>query len=469
MTALGNPHNIEAEQALLGAILINNEAFGVVERLIEPEHFFEPIHQQIYGTTANLIRAGKLATPVTLKDYLPADLDIVGMSLNQYLTRLCAEATTVINAADHAKVIRDLAHRRTIIAIAEELQAVAAERPVDFSPDMLAQQAIERLDEIVMARTETNVPRVSIGDAAAQAVHQMSAVMARDGAIGGITTGLKTLDNRTDGLHRGEFWLQAGRPGMGKSGLMESSALKTADAGYNGLIFSLEMGSSSLGSRAISDLLYRSSDPVSYWEIARGELANNQVQTVVDAARDLRNLNLVIDSQPSLTVSQIAVRARKHARALERQGNMLDVVYVDHIHIIKPNDRYRGNRTAEITEISGALKALAKELNVAVVGLAQLNRSVEGRDDKRPTMADLRDSGSLEQDADLIVFLYREEYYLQKRYSDPSSEDKRIARLAEVRNKLELNIAKQRNGPTGSIEIFFNAASNAARDLERRS
>ena len=246
-------------------------------------------------------------------------------------------------------------------------------------------------------------------------------------------------------------------------------ALKTADAGYSGLIFSLEMGSSSLGSRAISDLLYRSSDPVSYWEIARGELVDNQVQTVVDAARDLRNLNLVIDSQPSLTVSQIAVRARKHARALERQGKMLDVVYVDHIHIIKPNDRYRGNRTAEITEISGALKALAKELNVAVVGLAQLNRSVEGRDDKRPTMADLRDSGSLEQDADLIVFLFREEYYLQSRYSDSGSEDKRIARLAEVRNKLELIIAKQRNGPTGSIEIFFNAASNAARDLERRS
>jgi replicative DNA helicase len=469
MSAHGAPHNIEAEQALLGAILINNEAFGVVERLIEPDHFFEPIHREIYGATANLIRASKLATPVTLKDYLPADLDIVGMSLNQYLARLCAESTTVINAADYAIVIRDLAHRRTIIAIAEELQTVATESPADFSPDMHAQQAIERLDELVIARTETSVPRVSIGDAAAQAVHQMSAVIARDGAIGGITTGLKTLDNRTDGLHRGEFLLMAARPGMGKSGLMESSALKTTDAGYSGLIFSLEMGSSSLGSRAISDLLYQSNDPVSYWEITRGELADDQVQTVVDAARDLRNLNLVIDSQPSLTVSQIAVRARKHARALKRQGKTLDVVYVDHIHIIKPNDRYRGNRTAEITEISGALKTLAKELNVAVVGLAQLNRSVEGRDDKRPTMADLRDSGSLEQDADLVVFLYREEYYLQRRSSDPSSEDKRIARLAEVRNKLELNIAKQRNGPTGPLEIFFDAASNAARDLDRRT
>ena len=195
-------------------------------------------------------------------------------------------------------------------------------------------------------------------------------------------------------------------------------------------------------------------DPIPYWEIARGKLAESQAQKVVDAAHDLRDLPIVIDPQPSLTVSQIAARARKHARALERQGKTLDVVYVDHIHIIKPNDRYRGNRTAEITEISGALKALAKELNVAVVGLAQLNRAVEGRDDKRPTMADLRDSGSLEQDADLIVFLYREEYYLQRRCSDPNSEDRRIARLAEVRNKLELIIAKQRNGPPATSKSF---------------
>jgi replicative DNA helicase len=323
MRVHGVPHNIEAEQALLGAILINNEALGVVERLIEREHFFEPIHQQIYGATATLIGAGKLATPVTLKDYLPGDLDIVGMSLNQYLARLCAEATTIIHAADYAKVIRDLAHRRAMIAIGEESQAVASESPVDFSPDMLAQQTIEHLDEIVTARSETKVPRVSIGDAAAQAVHQMSAVRARDGAIAGITTGLKTLDNRTDGLHRGEFWLMAGRPGMGKSGLVESSALKTADAGYNGLIFSLEMGSSSLGSRAIADLLYQSNDPVSYWEITRGELADSQVQTVVDAARHLYNYNLLIESQPSLTVSQISLRARKHARALERQGKWM--------------------------------------------------------------------------------------------------------------------------------------------------
>ena len=241
-------------------------------------------------------------------------------------------------------IIRDLAHRRSMMAIAEELQSIAAASPVDFSPGMLAQQMIERLDEIVMARTETHVPRVSIGDAAAHAVNQMSSVMARGGKIGGITTGLTTLDNLTDGLRRGELALGAGRPGMGKNGLMQSCALKTAAAGYSGLIFSLEMGPVSLGSRAISDLLYHCHDPIPYWNIARGELSENQAQKIVDASGDLRNLPLVVDPHPSLTVSQIAARAPKHARTLERQGKTLDVVYVDHIRLV--------NQTIAIAEIA---------------------------------------------------------------------------------------------------------------------
>jgi len=216
----GFPHNIEAEQGLLGAILTNNEAYSLVSRLIETGDFFEPIHQEIYRVAGDLISIGKLATPVTLKNFLPADLDIAGMSLSR--------STTVINAPDHAKIICDLKHRRDLMAIGEELQAIAAASPVDFSPDMLAQQTIERFDEIVTARTETQVPRVAIGDAAAHAVDRMSSVMARGGKIGGIPTGLKTLDNLAEGLQRGESVLKARRPEMGKSGLMQSCALKTA-------------------------------------------------------------------------------------------------------------------------------------------------------------------------------------------------------------------------------------------------
>jgi replicative DNA helicase len=291
MTYRAAPHNIEAEQELLGAILVNNEAFGVVERLIEPEHFFEPIHQQIY-VTAKLIRAGNLATPITLKCHLPTDLDIAGMSLGQYLARLCAEATTVINAPDFAKVVRNLAHRRTLMDIGEEMIDLAADGPVDFLPDVLAQEMIERIDEAVAARTETNIPRISIGEAARRAADKMCETMARDGAIGGITTGLTTLDNATNGLQRGDLVLLAGRPGMGKSGLMESSALKTAAAGFNCLIFSLEMGLISLAQRAISDLLYDSRDPIPYWKIGRGELDQQQAEKVVGASRDLGNLPL---------------------------------------------------------------------------------------------------------------------------------------------------------------------------------
>jgi replicative DNA helicase len=464
------PHNIEAEQALLGAILINNDAFGVVDRLIEPGEFFEPIHQQIYSVAGGLIRAGKLATPVTLKIYLPADLDIAGMPLSKYLARLSAEATTVINAPDYATTVRDLAHRRALMTIGQEMQALAAGAPVDFSPDMLAQEMIERIDEIVATRTETHVSRISVGEAAAQAVDQMCARMARGGAIGGITTGFKSLDKKIDGWHRAEYAIYAGRPGMGKTGSILSSALKTASAGFNCLFFSLEMTAASLAKRMVSDLLYNPADPIPYFRIASGDVAEREAERVVDAARDLRDLPLTIEQEPSLTVSQIGARARKHARVLERQGKTLDVMYVDHIHIIKPSDRYSGNRTAEITEISSGLKALAKELNISVVGLAQLNRGVESREDRRPNMADLRDSGSLEQDADLIIFLYREQYYLeQQSSSDPIKEDRRIARLAEVRNKLDLIIAKQRNGPTGPLQIFFNAASNAADDLDGRA
>ena len=298
--AYGAPHSIEAEQALLGAILINNEAFGLVSRLIEPEDFFEPIHKKIYSVAGNLISAGKLATPVTLKNYLPADLDIAGISLNRYLARLCAEATTVINAPDYAKVICDLAHRRTMMAIGEELQAIAAGSPVDFSPDMLAQQTIERLDEIVMAHNRNACCPRRDRRCRRTGGSTDAAVVERGGKIGGITTGLKTLDNLTEACIAESLCCRLDAQGWARAASCVR-ALKTADGRIQWFNFSLEMGSVSLGSRAISDLLFDPRDPVPYWKIVRGELADNQAQTVVDAARDLRNLPLVIDPQPSLT------------------------------------------------------------------------------------------------------------------------------------------------------------------------
>lgn len=460
------PHNIEAEQCLLGAILINNAALDAVDGKIVTGDFFEPIHRAIFDAVGALIRTGRRADPITLKSHLPADIVIAGMPLPQYLARLCSESTTIINAPDYAGLVRELADKRRILETADMIRAGAV---AEVSASELATDAISALDDIVLSRAETATPAILLGDALHEANERLTLARANPGALGGLTTGLRTLDRFIDGWHPGELLVIGARPSMGKTGLAASCARLTAEAGHEGIFFSLEMGSGSIADRVLSDRIFdlRGGAP-SYWDLRRGEVDDTQAAAVVEAMRDMRGLPLLIDPAPGLTVSQIAARARRRARSLARKGKRLAFVVVDHIHIIRPNDRYRGNRTSEMAEISGAMKALAKELDTAVIALAQLNRGVEGRDDKRPTMADLRDSGSIEQDADTIIFLFREEYYLQRtQFSSHEEEDRRIARLAEVRNVLELIVSKQRNGPIGTERIFFNAACNAARDLDR--
>ena len=460
------PHNMEAEQALLGAILVNNEAFYRVADFLEPKHFLETLHQRIFELAGGLIRAGKLATPVTLKTFLPADLDIAGLTLGKYLARLAAEATTIINAVDYGRTVYDLAARRALISAAESAISVALDSPPDADPASIAGDLIDDCDSIVSTRSTSNTPRISIGRAADEALDRMTSVMQRKGAIGGIPWSLREVDHKTDGLQRGELTVMAGRPGMGKTGVGLGSALKMALKGYSALYVSLEMMGAALANRCLSDLLFDTTNQVSYWDITRGNLTDTQAEAVVETAREIRNVPLEIEQQAGLSVSQIAARARKHKAALERHGKMLDVIIVDHLGLVQPSNRYAGSRTHEIEETTGALKALAKEFDVAVVALCQLNRAVESRDDKRPTMADLRDSGAIEQDADLIIFLFREEYYLARTsFKTAPDEDRRVARLAEVRNRLELIIGKARNGPIGPVSVFFDASCNAARDL----
>jgi len=240
---------------------------------------------------------------------------------------------------------------------------------------------------------------------------------------------------------------------------------QVAEQRANVLLFSLEMPADRVADRMLSDALYNVRSPITYFNIVRGNVSNEQAEAIIDAQRAMRGLSIKIDPQSALTASQIAARARRHKQLLEHKGRTLDLVIVDHLHIMRASSRYAGNRVAEITEISAGLKALAKELNVPVMALAQLSRQVENRDDKRPTMADLRDSGSIEQDADAILFLYREAYYLEAPLDDPVKDQARIARLAEVKNLLELKVAKQRNGPTGTVKLFFDPASNAARNI----
>jgi replicative DNA helicase len=293
----------------------------------------------------------------------------------------------------------------------------------------------------------------------------MTARMQNPGVLSGISTGLTTLDAKTGGYQRGELTIVAGRPGMGKSGFGISSARQSGAAVH---YFSLEMTPEALTARALTDAIYDHRDPVAYFDVIAGRFADDaQAQRIIDAQRELR-LPIKIDAQAGLSVQQIAARARRQQQFLQRKGeDDLDLVVVDHLHLVRASDRYRGNRVSELTEISAGLKALAKELNVAVVALAQLNRSLESRDDKRPTLSDLRDSGSIEQDADLVLLLYREAYYLDRPCAKPKDDDARVARLIEVRNKLEIDVAKARNGPTGIVPLFYDVACNAIRNWSR--
>jgi replicative DNA helicase len=463
------PCNIELEQALLGAILVNNDAFHRVSDFVEPRHFFDQFHQKLFEIAASLIRVGKTATPITLKTFLSGDTDIGGLTVSQYLARLAAEATSVINAADYGQEIYELASRRALINIGEEICSASYDSTPVSRARLIASGAIEALDGVVTSHVDAHLARVHIGDAATEAMRRLSDAMQNPGKLCGLSWGLKTIDERTGGLCDADLIIVAARPSMGKTGLMLSTALRVTKSGHPVLFFSLEMTAAPLSDRAITDIAYDRRQPIPYFDMKRGIISVSDYDRLEDAARHLRELPLMIEQQPALSIAQISARARKYQQFLERKRQKLGLLVVDHIHIVRPSAEYRGRRVDELTAISADLRALAKELNVPVVALAQLSRQVEGRDDKRPQLSDLRDSGSIEQDADLVVFLYREEYYLERKLHDGLSQHEKHrvqARLFEVKDHLEFIIAKQRNGATGAWTIFFDAACNHIDDLE---
>jgi replicative DNA helicase len=468
------PHNLEAEQALIGAILVNNEAFYRVSDFLEPQHFHEPLHQQIYELASNLIRAGKVATPVTLKTFLPGDIDIGGLSVSQYLARLAAEATTVINAADYGRTISDLAVRRNLIRIGEDMVNVAFDAPVDFAPRDQIEDAERRLYEIAeTSRFGQGFQRFA--QALTTAVDMAARAYQRDGKLSGLATGLKDLDTKMGGLQSSDLIIIAGRPGMGKTALATNIAyniarahrgetradghIATVNGGIVGF-FSLEMSAEQLATRIIAE---RTGIPSS--TIRRGGITEADFETIKDVSIELQNLPFYVDETGGLTIAQLAARARR----LKRQRG-LDVIFVDYIQLLQGSSRRsQENRVQEVTEITTNLKALAKELNVPVVALSQLSRQVESRDDKRPQLSDLRESGSIEQDADVVMFVFREEYYLSNKEPRPGSEEhlKWQTEMAAVHGKAEIIIGKQRHGPTGMVQLQFDAAVTRFDDLSR--
>jgi replicative DNA helicase len=466
------PHNIEAEQSLLGAILVNNDAFYRVSDFLKPEHFYEPVHQLIFETAASLVRAGKVATPITLKTFLPAETELGGMTVGQYLARLAAEATTIINAHDYGRTVYDLAQRRDLIRIGEDMVNVAFDAPVDFAPKAQIEDAERRLYEIAESgRYDGGFMRFA--QALTVAVDMAAQAFQRDGRLSGVATGLRDLDFKMGGLQASDLIIIAGRPGMGKTALATNIAyniarahrsevqadgsLKSVNGGIVGF-FSCEMSAEQLATRILAEQTGIASST-----IRRGGITEADFEKIRDYSIELQSLPLYVDETGGLSISQLTARARR----LKRQKG-LDVLVVDYIQLLQGSgNRRTDNRVQEVTEITTGLKALAKELNIPIVALSQLSRKVEERDDHQPQLADLRESGSIEQDADVVLFVFREEYYLankEPRVGTPEYEKWQLD-MAAVHGKAEIIIAKQRHGPTGSVELQFEAALTRFSDM----
>ncbi len=466
------PHNIEAEQALLGAILVNNEAFYRVSDFLEPRHFFEPVHQNLYEIAGSLIRVGKIANPVTLKTFLPADVDIAGLTVSQYLARLAAEATTVINAEDYGRTIYDLSIRRSLIVVGEDMVNVAFDAPVDFAPREQIEDAERRLYELAeTGKYDGGFQRFAA--ALTTAVDMAARAYQRDGRLSGLATGLNDLDRMMGGLQHSDLVILAGRPGMGKTSLATNVAyniarawrgdvrpdghIETVNGGIIGF-FSLEMSAEQLATRIISE-----QTEIPSYRIRRGEIDPGDFDRIAAVAREMEAIPLYIDETGGLSIAQLAARARR----LKRQRG-LDLLVIDYLQLLQGSTRRAAEgRVQEVTEITTGLKALAKELNVPILALSQLSRQVESRDDKRPQLADLRESGSIEQDADVVLFVFREEYYLKNKEPRAGTDEhfKWQTDMEAVHGKAELIIGKQRHGPTGTVPLQFKADVTRFSDL----
>lgn len=462
------PHNIEAEQVLLGAILINNDAYDRVADFLTPEHFFEPLHQRLFSILATTIKAGRLADPTTLKPFLPNDEKIGDISVYEYTLRLASNAVTIINAEDYGRGIYDLFIRRSLIDLGDDIVNTAYNSDIDHSPT----EQIETIEQRLFQLAESGKYGggfESFSSAVEKAITLAGEAKKRSSHLSGIATHIKRLDKQMGGLQRSDLIILAGRPGMGKTSLATNIAFNIANAylesppgpeNEGGIVgfFSLEMSSEQLATRVISEQAEVSSS-----SIRRGDITEEQFAKLLRSMNHLQKVPLYIDQTGGISIAQLSARARR----LKRQYG-LDVLIIDYVQLMTGGSkRASENRVQEITQITTGLKALAKELNVPIIALSQLSRQVENRDDKRPQLSDLRESGSIEQDADVVLFVYREEYYLKGKEPEEGTE-KHLEwqeKMAHVFGRAEVIIAKQRHGPTGTVRLAFQSEYTRFTDL----
>ncbi len=463
------PHNFEAEQALLGSILVNNASYQRVAEFLRPEHFADPSHGKLYDSLSRLIERGQVVSAVTLKTYVEQDPAMKEAGGAAYLARLAAASVHVIDAAAFGRAVHDLYLRRQLIDLGENVVNGAFSGDVDETALQQIEVAEKKLyDLATTGQTEGGFKPFRM--ALTEAMTAAEAAYGREGKLTGVATGLGQLDQLLGGLHRSDLLILAGRPSMGKTALATNIAFNAAKAYREEIVeghpkavdgavvgfFSLEMSAEQLATRMLSEQAELSSE-----KIRKGEMNSTEFDRVLNVSHELEHLNFFIDDTPALSIAALRTRARRLKRT-----HGLGLIIVDYLQLLNPSGKSRQeNRVQEVSEITRGLKTLAKELDVPVVALSQLSRAVEQREDKRPQLADLRESGSIEQDADVVMFVYREEYYLTRteparraEESDQKFNERHDAwkqRCEETYGKAEVIVAKQRHGPTGIVRLSF--------------
>lgn len=474
------PHSIEAEIAILGAILVNNRAFEGVAEVLRAEHFALAEHRLIFEAARRLIEGGHIADPVTLKSYFESSEQLAEVGGAAYLMRLADSAVTVIHAADYGLLLRDLYLRRELIAVGEGVVNRAYDSEIEETASSQIETAEQQLYNLATSGSSEG-ELVPLDTTMRTALAMAEAAHKRQGLLSGVPSGFRDLDNKLGGLHPSDLIILAGRPSMGKTALATNMAFNAAKAyraerGADGTLkvtdgavvafFSLEMSREQLATRILSEQAGIPSE-----RIRRGLVAADKFPDLVRATGELQRLPIFIDDTPALTISAMRTRARRLKR-----NHPLGLIVVDYLQLIAASAAGRHeNRVQELSEVTRGLKALAKELAVPVLALSQLSRAVELREDKRPQLADLRESGTIEQDADVVMFIFREEYYVQRQQPNAHATDREGIeryekwqhRLEAVANAAEVIIAKQRHGPTGSVPLHFNAALTRFSDAER--
>jgi replicative DNA helicase len=450
--------SVELEGIVLGWLLQSPSYLDTWQ--LTADDFSEPLHADMFEAIRQAYAGGTPHTVLTLAAQLEASDPITkDCTVPEYVRRIYSGAITNGTQAEHI-ALKEIANRRRLSTVGESM--IWAAKQHDITIEAVAGDAITQLDQVLtIARGKRS--RRTIGEAMEAAIETLSG----DASDRRIPTGLATLDRMLGGWHRGQFVILAGRPGMGKSMISASTALRTSSKGAGVMMFSLEMSSEEIAMRSLSDLTYTRDTPIPYQRGMSADLTENEVRRWMKAKADYQALPFVIDDKRGLSIAEIASRAREQAALFERSGQRLDLLVVDHLGLVRPSNRYSGNKVAEIGEISDGMATLAKDLDCAVMALSQLNRQVEQRENKRPTLGDLRNSGDLEQDANVVAFAYRPAYYLERMRCDAGTQEEieRQTNLEACRNSVELMIAKNRNGPTDVITLFCDPSCNAVRDL----